>query len=509
MRAATAILATYSKMDQPPQIIVFALTLNPFALQQNSKEANMRSLPLVVIGAGAAGLVVAVGATKAGKKALLIEKGTYGGDCTNFGCIPSKSLIASAEAAYSFRQSKELGIDHSSHDFNADRALARVRKIVDAVKATEDELALAKKGLETLTGEASLVGPNTIKVNDEVIHADQVVLATGSSPHIPSVEGLTETPFLTNETLFDLKTIPKSLCVIGGGPIGCELAHAFLRLGANVSIIHAHSRLLNREDPLAQDAIQTQFEKEGMKTYLGKKPTRIAFQDNTFHITLNDGTSIEAEKLLVSTGRRPNLSSLNLNAALVDFTEKGVVVDSYGRTSQKHIWAIGDIIGAPFFTHAAENQARTVLKNILLPSFFKIKQDRAQPIPRVTFTDPEIASIGLSEAEATKLYSIATYIVPFSAVDRAVTASREEGFVKIVTKKWSSKILGCTVVGPRAGEMLGQISMAMHANVPLRKLATLIHPYPTYNQAFRKAADLWFTQTILPALRALWPRKTK
>lgn len=455
------------------------------------------SYPIVVIGAGAGGLVIAIGATKAGKQVLLIEKGNYGGDCTNFGCIPSKSLIASGHSASAIKEGKALGLEFSSQLIQGHEALSRLRTIVAEIRSHEDPKALNKLGLKTLTGEAKFEGPYVLRVNGEMINAKQIVIATGSSAFIPQIKGLDQTPFLTNETIFELKKIPKSLAVMGGGPIGCELAQAFLRLGSNVSLLHSHPKLLNKEESEAQDIISHQFKKEGMLLYLGLSVKEVSYHQGQFQILLENGQKIDSEVLLVSIGRKPNVSSLNLEAAGVHYTDQGIPVDAYGRTNQSHIWAVGDVIGSPFFTHWAENQARSVLTSLLLPFFLKKKIDKKQSIPRVTYTDPEIASVGLSEIEAKLSYNTATYMVPFSQVDRAITTGRTEGFVKIVTKKWSSKILGCTIVGPRAGEMLGEMTLAMYAGIPLRKLSGLIHPYPTYNLAFRKAADLWLTQTIL------------
>lgn len=463
--------------------------------------SQTKSYPIVVIGAGAGGLVIAIGATKAGKKVLLIEKGNYGGDCTNFGCIPSKSLISSSHSLACLREGKELGIEVSSPLLKADKSLSRVREIIAQIRSHEDPEALKKLGLETLTGEASFKGPNILQVGDHIISARDIVIATGSSPFIPQIKGLDKTPFLTNETIFDLEKIPKSLVVMGGGPIGCELAQAFLRLGSTVSLIHSHKTLLNKEEAGAQEVIVDQFKKEGMNLHLGVGVKEVNFQDNLYQIFLENGEKIEAEAFLVSTGRKPNVKSLNLSAAGVNFSDQGIPVDAYGRTNQPHIWAVGDVVGVPFFTHWAENQARSVLTSLILPFPFKKKINKNQPIPRVTFTDPEVASIGLTEKEASQKYNTATYFVPFSQVDRAITAGQTNGFVKVVTKKWSSKILGCTIVGPRAGEMMGEISLAMLAGIPLRKLSALIHPYPTYNGAIRKAADLWLTQTILPIFK--------
>jgi pyruvate/2-oxoglutarate dehydrogenase complex dihydrolipoamide dehydrogenase (E3) component len=462
---------------------------------------NEKSYPIVVIGAGAGGLVIAIGATKAGKKVLLIEKGNYGGDCTNFGCIPSKSLIASGHSAAAIKEGKELGIEVSSQIMQANKSLSRVREIVAEIRSHEDPEALNNLGLETLTGTAKFDGPNILRVNENIIRAKQIVIATGSSPFIPPIKGLHKTPFLTNETIFELKEIPKSLLVMGGGPIGCELAQAFLRLGSKVSLIHSHPELLNKEESIAQEVIAAQFKSEGMSLHLGMSVKEVTYHDGQFQILLENGQKIESEALLVSVGRKPNVSSLNLEAAAVNYTDKGIPVDAYGRTNQSHIWAVGDVVGTPFFTHWAENQARSVLTSLILPFPFKKKINKNQSIPRVTYTDPEVASIGLSEKEANQDYNIATYTVPFSQVDRAITTGQTKGFVKIVTKKWSSKILGCTIVGPRAGEMLGEISLAMYAGISLRKLSALIHPYPTYNGAIRKAADLWLTQTILPIFK--------
>ncbi len=454
-----------------------------------------RFYQIVVIGAGAGGLVVAIGAAKAGKKVLLIERGTYGGDCTNFGCIPSKSLIASAEVAYAMKEGERLGVEGSF--VNGTRSLERVRLIISEIKSHEDPEALRKKGVETLDSTAHFIDSHTLRVGEEEIVAGQIVIATGSSPRIPTIEGLEGTPFLTNETIFDLEAIPKSLCVIGGGPIGCELAQAFSRLGSDVSLIHRHADLLKKEEPEACACVVKQFKAEGIHLYLGHNPLAVNYQGR-FTVSTDQKVDIEADALLVSVGRVPNTSLLNLEAAGVNYSEKGIGVDRYGRTTQKHIWAVGDVTGGPQFTHAAENQARSVLTSLLLP--FKVKLSR-QAVPRATYTSPEVAAFGLLEQQACEKYgkeNIVTYNVPMGENDRAITAGQTAGFVKVITKKLSSRILGGTIVGPRAGEMLPELSLAAKEKIPLRKLARLIHPYPTYNLAIRRAGDLWLIQTLLP-----------
>lgn len=464
----------------------------------------MDRFQIAVIGAGAAGLVVANGAAMAGKKVLIIDKGPYGGDCTNFGCIPSKALIASARAAYFIKTNQEYGLHLKDTTFQADAALARVRSLVDEVRSHGDAAALEKKGIHTLTGMARFENAHVLSVDingePRKIYSDSIVIATGSSPKIPAIEGLDKTPFLTNTTVFDQRTIPESLVIIGGGPIGCELGQAFQRLGSKVSILHNKEHLLDKEEPEAGQLIARQFEKEGIQLFLKQSILSVQYRDSRFIVALQGNKILEAQQLLVASGHKPNISSLDLEAAGVRYSEKGVLIDRYGRTNISHIWAIGDCIGPPFFSHAAENQARAVLTSLLVP-IYNQKWDK-QPMPRVTFTDPEVAAVGLSEKEAKEQHgSIATYFVPLKTIDRAITTGRTDGFVKIITKKWSSRILGATLVGEDMGELLSQISTAIYMNIPLRKLAKVIHPYPTYSLAIRHAADLWLKQTILPLLK--------
>ena len=351
-----------------------------------------------------------------------------------------------------------------------------------------------------MTGVARFTSPRTLQVGEKEVQGEHFVIATGSSPRIPVIEGLKGTPYLTNETIFHLETIPKRLCIIGGGPIGCELAQAFSRLGSEVYLIHRHDHLLKKEEPEASDIIARQFKNEGIRLYLAHTPTRIRYRE-IFTIDTDKNTEVKAEALLVAVGRVPNIASLHLEAAGIKYSDRGIEVDRYARTTQKHIWAVGDVTGEPQFTHAAENQARTVLTSLLLPLKFKIG---GQAVPRSTYTSPEVASFGLLEKEALDLYgqeNIAVYKVPMTQNDRAITTGHTDGLVKIITKKLSSRILGGTIIGPRAGEMLPELFLAAKEKIPLRRLARLIHPYPTYTLAIRRAGDLWLTQTFLPCLR--------
>ncbi len=437
----------------------------------------------IVIGAGAAGLVVAIGLAAAKKDVVLVEKGTYGGDCTNFGCIPSKALISRAELV------------HHGATISSEEALSYTRDIVAQVFEHETPDALAQKGVPTLTGEAHFIDAHTLQVGEQTLRGKTIVIATGSTPLTPPLDGLDSVDYLTNETIFNLDKAPESLIVLGGGPIGCELAQAFARLGSKVAVVQSGDQILGREEPEACATVANAFQREGIALYTGTRATNVR-QEEQVILTVGE-EEIYGDRLLVATGRKPHIDTLQLENAGIR-TEKGaIVVDAHGRTSAKNVFAIGDATGPPFFTHRAEHHARTLVFNLLVPIFNK-KIDK-QAMPRCTFTDPEVASIGLTHAQAVAQYGekkIKTYRVPLSEVDRAIAAGRTDGFVSITTRRLSSKILGATVVGPRAGEILMQISTAMFKGIPLRSLSTLIHPYPIYGQAVRKCADGWLKQIL-------------
>lgn len=469
-----------------------------------------KNYPFVVIGAGASGLVTCLGLVKSGKKVLLIEQGHFGGDCTNFGCIPSKALISSGKIAHHINKAKDFGVEVQKPLFTCEKALERTRKIIEKVQKTENKEALEKQGVDVIVGKASFISPHLLSVETETgqieVEAKKIIITTGSSPRKPSFEGIESVDYLTNETVFDLEKVPKSLIVIGGGPIGSELAQSFLRLGTKVSLVHSHKRLLTRESNRTAELLKSTFEEEKMNLFLNYKTTKIEKSSTGVVLTIvenetQETKTIEAEKILIAAGRSPNIFSLNLEKASIDFTDKGITTDAYKRTSQKHIYAIGDCSGPPFFTHLAEHHARGLLQSLIL---FRKKIDN-QPVPRVTYTDPEIATIGITEEEMDK-NKMELYVLPFSKIDRAICEGREEGFISIITKKWSSKILGATIMGPNAGELLMEISLAMYFNIPLRKLSKVIHPYPIFSRGIRKASDLYLTQTLLPKLKGIFKK---
>lgn len=467
---------------------------------------------IAVVGAGAAGLVIAIGAAKAGKKVVLIEKGHWGGDCTNFGCIPSKSLIASANVAHLVRNGELYGLTTGEIAFDGHGALERARAIVAEIRAHEEPEALQKWGIDAIEGMASFVDEGTLAIrraNGELstVGADKVVLATGSYPSLPSIVGLDQIPYMTNETIFSLTKLPKRLLIIGGGPIGCELAQAFCRLGSSVALVHRRDLLLNKEEEEAQRVITGCLWSEGVELYLSATPLVAGEEKGELFLDIQRGHTIErlhGSHLLVATGRLPVVEGLNLEAMEIDYTDSGIITDDYGRTNCKNVWAVGDVTGRSLFTHVAENEARGLLRNLLLPRPFWAKLDKKQPVPRVTYTSPEVASVGLGSQEAILRYGkskIAIYRLPMKQIDRAVCSGTPEGFIQLVTKKWSGRLLGVTIVAERAGEMLMEPSLAIYQGIPLRKIASLIHPYPTYSQAVRKAADRWMLETVLPLLR--------
>ncbi|KKL62887.1 hypothetical protein LCGC14_2180670, partial [marine sediment metagenome] len=314
--------------------------------------------------------------------------------------------------------------------------------------------------------------------------------------------GLDKTPYDTNETIFNLEKIPKSLTILGAGAIGSELSQAFQRLGSRVTLIDLAPKILFNEDIDASKILKAIFEEEQISLYLNSSVENIKYQNDSFEVIIKNQENsyvnqIKSEKLLVATGRRVNLKNLNLENADLDYSSKGIEVDSFARTNKKHIFAIGDCIGEPFFTHKAESMARSVLFTLLVP--FLKKKLSLSLMPRVTFTDPEVASIGLSDIQAQKKYSkkhVATYFVSFDTLDRAISENEKNGFVKIVTHKFSGEILGACIVAKRAGEMLSEIILSMKKNIKIHSLSNLIYPYPTYSLAIRKAADKYLTQTI-------------
>ena len=472
---------------------------------------------LVVIGAGTAGLVVAAGAAglDLGLKVALIERHLMGGDCLNVGCVPSKCLIRSSRAAFDLQEVEQFGIyppDRIQVDFAA--VMRRMRKIRAGISPHDSADRFRKLGIDVFLGNAQFSNSNTIQVDGKKLRFKKAVLATGARAVRPQIEGIVEAGFLTNETVFSLTECPSRLAVIGGGPIGCELAQTFHRLGAKVTLIHRGSHVLNREDADAADIVQQAFVREGMQLVLGCVPKRVEVTEAGKRIYFDrDGRedSIVVDEILAGAGRAPNVEGLNLEAVGVEFDRRGIKVNDYLQTSNPKIYAAGDICMAWQFTHAADAAARIVIKNALFSPFGLGKAKLSSLVmPWVTYTDPEIAHVGLSaqEAQAQGLETN-TIKIDWKNVDRAIADGEEQGFLKLLHLRGSDKILGATIVARHAGEMVSEITTAIVGGLGLSTLSTVIHPYPTQAEAIKKAADAYRRTLLTPRTKSLLRWLTK
>ena len=463
---------------------------------------------LVVLGAGTAGLVSAAGAAGLGAKAALIEKHLMGGDCLNFGCVPSKGLLRAARAAQETREAGPFGIgmpDSISFDFSF--AMERMRRLRANISKHDSAHRLYELGVDVFFGAAKFVARDAVEVGGQTVLFSRAVIATGTRAASPAITGLAGVGFLTNETVFSLTELPRRLAVIGAGPIGCELAQAFRRFGSDVFLLTHGSRLLPREDADAAGVLARQFDREGIHVALGANILRAEKQDGAKAIVFQqDGREnrVVVDEILVAVGRVPNVEGLDLDAAGVAFDKKGVTVDDQLRTSNRHIYAAGDICSAYKFTHVADATARVVLQNAL---FFGRKKASALVIPWCTYTDPEVAHVGLYEKQARERgLDLTTLTVPLNEVDRAVLDGDENGFARIHAEKRSGRILGATLVARHAGEMISEISLAITAGVGLGTLAKTIHPYPTQAEAWKRLGDDWNRSRLTPRLRNVFAR---
>ncbi len=448
---------------------------------------------LVIIGAGTAGLITAAVAAGLRAKVALIERHLMGGDCLNVGCVPSKALIHASRVVTQARRSSEfgLGVPRSAEvDFGA--VMARVRRIraqisaVDSAARFRDEL-----GVDVFLGEARFAGSDTVEVGEQRLRFKKAVIATGARPVTPPIEGLSEAGYRTNETIFELTERPRRLAVIGGGPIGCEMAQAFQRLGSEVSLFDQASHLLPREDADAAEIVQRRFESEGIRLELGCPLRRVDAQagEKVFQVAGADGGSraIAVDEILVGAGRAPNVRGMGLESVGVEHDPRGGVrVDDTLRTTNPRSYAVGDVCMNWKFTHAADAAAKIAVRNAL---FFRTQKLSKLVMPSCTYTDPEVAHVGLTENEAArKGPQIDTFRVSLAEIDRAVTDGEEDGFVKVYVAKGSDRILGATIVAAHAGEMISEITLAMVGGLGLGTILRTIHPYPTQSDGIKRIA---------------------
>ena len=461
---------------------------------------------LVVVGAGTAGLVTAAGAAGLGAKVALIERNLMGGDCLNVGCVPSKGIISAARKAAGMRHGEDFGVTASDVEVDFGVAMERMRKLRAGISKHDSVKRFSKLGIDVFLGQASFTKNKTVKVGEVELDYHTAVIATGARASAPPIDGLDEVPYLTNENLFTLTEIPKRIGIIGAGPIGCEMAQSFARLGSEVYLVEAEHGILPREDTDGGEIVLERMKKDGVKLLCcGKELKLQKGEGDAVRITTNSHGKeydITVDNLLVAVGRAPNVEGLNLEEAGVEFTRKGVVVDDCLRTTNKRIFAAGDICSPYQFTHAADFMARIVIQNAL---FFGRKKTSALTIPWATYTSPEIAHVGLYESDAkAKGIEIVTFTQHFSEVDRAILDGETEGFVRIHLRKGTDEIVGASIVAEHAGDMISEIAVAMTNKIGLGGIANTIHPYPTQAEAIRKVGDQYNRTRLTPRVKSLF-----
>lgn len=438
------------------------------------------SYDLVVIGAGSAGLTAAGFATQLGARIALIEKNRIGGDCTWTGCIPSKTLLKTAKVAHQMRTADRYGLTPVNPKVDLKSVMSRVRNVIDQVYEHESPEALRANGVDVLISNVLFIDAHTLAVNDTTVTARHVLLTTGAHSLIPPINGLDSVNYLTYETIWEIEVLPAHLLVIGAGPIGCEMAQAFCRLGSKVTLIEDMERLLPRDEPTASKVLAEVFTSEGINLSFNI-PVERAWQDKDGIHILGGGQEFTGDALLVAVGRRPNVDSLSLEKAGVTYNAGGIEVDEHLRTSQRHIYAAGDCTGSHQFTHYAGWQATMAVRNALLPGAAKGISDR---VPWTTFTDPEVAHVGLTEEQARERFGdgVMTCDWPMARVDRARTEGDTAGFLKLIHKP-DGTLLGVTIVCGRAGEMIHEWIVAIEHSLKVGDLSQVIHVYPTYSTA--------------------------
>ncbi len=465
----------------------------------------------VVIGAGTAGLVTAAGTAGLGGRVALVEAAKMGGDCLNYGCVPSKALVSTSKLIQAIRRAEAHGLDANEPRYRFERVFAHMRERRAQIAPNDSVERFTGLGVDVFEARARFTSPREVELDDGTrLAGAHFVVATGTRPWLPDIPGLREVPFLTNETFFDAQeTAPESLLVLGGGPIGCELGQVMRRLGVRVTIVSDVGRLLPRDDRDASRVLHEAFADEGIEFVANARVRsfRGAGGGVRAEVETPEGArSLSASRLLVATGRSPNVADLGLEAAGVDHdARRGIPVDASMRTNIPHIWACGDVAGPYRFTHTADYQARLVVRNILLPRLLPRARADYRHVPWVTYVDPEIAHFGLREEDAGERgIPVDVHRHANDELDRAITESATRGFVKVLTKKGKDEILGATVVAPRAGEILHELLVAARHGVGLRSLSATIHGYPTWAQAAQRVADAYQRTRLTPRARSLF-----
>ena len=448
---------------------------------------------MIVIGGGAAGLTTSGIAASFGAKTLMIERHRLGGDCTWTGCVPSKTILKSAKVAYHIRHASHYGLTDQPLSFDFGVMMKRLHHLRQEIYEDADKPEnFEAMGVEVRFGAARFIDPHTIEIEGEdgtaQVTGRFITIAAGASAFVPPIEGLDTVPYLTNETLFEISEQPRRLAIVGGGPIGTEMAQAFTRLGTQVTVLVRGETILKKDDPELVAMLQQRLVEDGVQYLFGAAAEKVARMNGHLALEIEHNgarKTLEADALLLATGRQPNLSALNLEAAGVAYTKRGITVNDKCRTNKRHIYAIGDITGRYQFTHMSEHMGKVAASNAIFKIPLKID---SKHVPWATFTDPELAHVGAREVDLQKKgakYKV--YRFPYAKVDRAVTDGEATGLIKVFAKAWNGKILGATILGTAAGEMIGEYALAMRNGITLRQISDTIHPYPTYGLGARTA----------------------
>ncbi len=462
---------------------------------------------LVVLGAGTAGLITAAGAASLGATVALVERELLGGDCLNFGCVPSKGIIRAARAVHEVRSASRFGIgglEEASVDFG--RAMERMREVRAKISSHDSARRFAEEfGIHVFLGSGRFLSPDTVEVEGARLRFRKAAICTGARAAAPPIPGLGEAGYLTNETVFSLTELPPRLAVIGGGPIGCELAQTFRRLGSTVHLFEMGPHILPREEGDAAGIVQDSLASDGVELILESRVTGVG-RTETGKVVLYERPGapggVEVDEILVGTGRAPNVEGMGLEAAGVAYDPRdGVSVDDFLRTRNPAIYAAGDVCSSYKFTHTADAMARILIANAL---FLGRQRVSSLVVPWCTYTDPEIAHVGMYEREArARGIAVTTITVPLAAVDRALLDGEADGFARVHLRKGSDRILGATIVARHAGEMLGELALAVTAGTGLSAIGKTIHPYPTQAEAIRRLADAWNRTRLTPRVKRL------
>lgn len=450
----------------------------------------------LVLGGGAAGLAAATIASGLGAKTAIIEAKRLGGDCTWTGCVPSKALIQAARIAHTVRASGQHGVVAGPPTVEFDRVIANVHRVREQIYSEgESPEVLNKLGIDVVVGFARFIDSHTLEVDGPEVRqvsGKNIFIATGSSPAIPAIPGLKGARFLTNESIFDIQTQPGHLAIIGAGPVGCELGQAFQRLGSRVTILEERPGILEGDDEELSSILQDLLEDEGIRFIMGSKITKVVSTGSGSILEIEHGGAVKdisADEVLVAAGRQVSCTDLGLDAAGIRYTADGIEVDDRGRTSVKHVFAIGDVTGKHLYTHMAEHAARVAVLTALTKTQARLDLEQAV---WCTFTDPELAQLGPTEAELkTSGTNFQVYRIPYAKVDRAIADGQTDGWIKVCAKKATGRILGVAILGPGAGEQIGLFALAMANGLTLKEIADTVFPYPTYSSGNRNAAVLW------------------